>query len=161
MSQKEVLGTPLGFQGRGKVKFTDVISSPITLFYYKNTLSHSTDEISGLLHIFLLLFPSIGWSLYHFNTFSPSAQGYSRNLCINNEYLRLWHFRSQFMCQCAQDTVNLITCVSTTPFSCLNHSCVFIYLVTSDKPNQTKMLKTNQIFICSAQLLHKSWENNQ
>lgn len=48
---------------------------------------------------------------------SPSAQGYIRTLGINSVYLQLWHFRSQLMCQCTRDTVNLITCVSSKPFS--------------------------------------------
>lgn len=119
MSKKEVLGFPLGFQGRGKAKFTDVMSSPITLFYYKNTLPPFHLGNSMFTAYFRVNFPICRLkplpAAQQFT--SPSAQGYIRNLFINNVYLQFWHFRSQFMCQCARDTVNLITCVSTKPFS--------------------------------------------
>lgn len=56
---EEVLSSPLRFQGRGKVTFTDIISSPIAFFYYKTTLPHSSWEISILLRIFPSSFPHL------------------------------------------------------------------------------------------------------
>lgn len=117
-SKEEVLGSPLGFQRRGKVKFTDVIKSNYSFLLQKHPAPFHLGNL-GFTVYFSVTFPIHRSkplpAVQHFT--SPSARGYVRNLCIINAYLQLWHFRSQFMCQCARDTVNLITCVSTKPFS--------------------------------------------
>lgn len=103
-----------------KSKFTDIISSPITLFYYKNILPHSIQEISILWHnyFFLLLFPSVGQSPYQCFT-NTSAGWYFRNLCI-----QLMHtYNSGILDLNLHDnvhktTVNFFNCVSTKPVSC-------------------------------------------